>query len=50
MKYKQECQQCGYKWDSWVDVPKQCPKCKRYDYRIIKEGEKIVLVNADEKD
>lgn len=29
---KQTCKQCGYVWLSKLDKPKQCPRCKRYDY------------------
>ena len=27
---RMQCDVCGYEWDSRKDVPKQCPKCKRY--------------------
>jgi len=30
MKFK--CKICGYEWESRVAKPKQCPRCKRYDY------------------
>ena len=26
------CSKCGYEWDCRKDVPKQCPRCKRYDW------------------
>jgi len=29
---KLKCNQCEYKWESRKDEPKQCPKCKRYDW------------------
>jgi len=29
---KQKCNICDYEWKSRADPPKQCPKCKRYDY------------------
>ena len=27
-----KCKVCGYKWNSKVNKPKCCPKCKRYDW------------------
>ena len=30
---KNKCNICGYEWDSRVDNPVQCPKCKRYDWK-----------------
>lgn len=27
------CTQCGYQWKGLVDNPKQCPRCKRYDWK-----------------
>ena len=27
------CNQCNYKWYSRTKIPKQCPRCKRYDYK-----------------
>jgi len=27
-----KCLKCGFEWPSRVDDPKQCPKCKRYDW------------------
>jgi len=36
----QKCNKCGYVWDSLVEDPKQCARCKRYDYKDIpKESE-----------
>ena len=39
-----KCKKCGYKWDSKLDKPISCPKCKSYswdedykDKRIIRE-------------
>ena len=29
---KQICKLCDYEWESKTDHPKQCPRCKRYDY------------------
>lgn len=29
------CKQCGYLWEArGEEEPKQCPRCKRYDYNI----------------
>ena len=30
MKYI--CKLCKYNWDSRVEKPAQCPRCKRYDW------------------
>jgi hypothetical protein len=30
MKFK--CKKCGYNWESKVKEPKQCTRCKRFDY------------------
>lgn len=27
---KTKCQYCGYEWESRVDKPMACPRCKRY--------------------
>ena len=35
-----KCLLCGYEWDSKIDNPKCCPKCKRYDWN---KKEKIVI-------
>ncbi len=32
-----KCYLCGYEWDSRKEDPKQCPRCKRYDYKKKKE-------------
>ncbi len=37
MEYK--CKLCGYEWESRKEIPKQCPKCKRYDYNEVKKDE-----------
>jgi len=30
------CLICGHGWEARVDLPLQCPKCKRYDWNKIK--------------
>ena len=30
MNYK--CKRCNYEWESRVERPAQCPRCKRYDW------------------
>src|SRR3972149_5282528 len=35
-KFPQTCQICGYKWEARIPHPKQCPRCKRYDYARVK--------------
>ena len=34
---KQKCKLCKYEWESKVEDPKQCPRCKRYDWNKEKE-------------
>ncbi len=28
-----KCKQCDYGWESRVEKPAQCPRCKRYDWK-----------------
>jgi len=38
---KRRCLLCGYEWESRKSTkPKQCPRCKRYDWDKIKKGDK----------
>jgi len=30
---KEKCDKCGYEWFLRTKKPKQCPKCKRYDWK-----------------
>jgi len=30
---KHKCNQCEYEWVSKLEEPKQCPRCKRYDWK-----------------
>ena len=30
---KNKCKLCDYEWESRVEKPAQCPRCKRYDWR-----------------
>jgi len=32
MNYNKKCLKCGYEWGSIKGDPKQCPRCKRYDW------------------
>jgi len=32
-----KCKLCGYDWEGRKEKPKQCPKCKRYDWKEIKD-------------
>jgi len=36
---KLKCLVCGYKWEPRIKLPKQCPRCKRYDWNKEKEVE-----------
>ena len=31
-----KCNKCGYQWKGLVENPKQCPRCKRYDWNVYK--------------
>jgi predicted Zn-ribbon and HTH transcriptional regulator len=33
MDEKVKCKVCGYEWTPRAKDPKQCPKCKRYDWK-----------------
>ena len=35
-----KCLRCGYEWQKRIDIPKQCPRCKRYDWNKVKEENK----------
>lgn len=35
-----KCCKCEYEWVRRVKVPKQCPRCKRYDYLEPKKEDK----------
>lgn len=37
---KNKCKLCGYEWVVRIEDPKQCPKCKRYDWNDDKEAKK----------
>lgn len=42
-----KCKQCGYVWNPRTANPKQCPKCKRYDYNP-KKPEHIMVSEIPE--
>lgn len=34
----EKCEKCTYEWESRVETPKACPRCKtRLDYLLVKE-------------
>lgn len=34
------CTQCNYQWESRIDTPKSCPRCKRrFDYVVVNKEE-----------
>jgi len=39
-----QCKLCGYEWESVLNKPKQCPRCKRYDW------EKQITIKSEEKE
>ena len=36
---KNKCKHCNYEWDARVEKPKQCPRCKRYNWEEVEEEE-----------
>ena len=36
IKNKLKCSKCEHEWEARKKEPKACPKCKRYDYKVIK--------------
>jgi hypothetical protein len=43
------CKLCGHEWESRLDgeLPKCCPKCKRYDWRDVADS-KLKLDNKND--
>ena len=41
---------CGYEWVSKKEKPKQCPRCKRYDWNDTKKKKEINKVETNETD
>lgn len=37
-KYPHICKLCGYEWESKKQTPKQCTRCKRYDWNEEKKS------------
>ena len=31
---KKECLKCGWEWESRVEYPRMCPRCKSYSFHI----------------
>ena len=38
---KCKCLKCGLAWESVVDVPRVCPKCKSYDWQKPRKRKEI---------
>lgn len=37
---KMKCKTCKYEWETRIDVPKSCPRCKRrFDYVSVRAVE-----------
>jgi len=36
-----QCEQCGHKWKERAENPMCCPKCKRYNWRIKNDLQKM---------
>ena len=41
MDQNKKCGICGYEWEARNEEPKQCPKCKRYDWNKEKEANEL---------
>ena len=38
LKNKMKCKICEYQWESRIESPKACPRCKRrFDYATVKK-------------
>lgn len=37
---KNKCKLCGHEWESRLECPLACPRCKRYDWKQDKTKEK----------
>ena len=35
-----KCRLCEHEWAARKEKPKSCPKCKRYDYDVVRINEK----------
>jgi len=46
--FKQKCKRCGYTWNSYLEKPKQCPKCKRMDWYEEKTKRRRRRINENE--
>lgn len=33
MKNEHKCKLCGWMWESKLEAPAACPRCKRYDWQ-----------------
>jgi len=38
---KQKCIKCYHEWTKRVQDPEQCPKCKRYDWKLVEVKEEV---------
>jgi len=38
---KEQCSKCKHTWIPRVENPKECPKCKRRDWKLIKKQKEI---------
>lgn len=43
-----KCHKCQYEWKGMVEIPKQCPRCKRYDWET-KRGDTNEETNKSEQ-
>lgn len=37
IKMKKQCKKCYYEWESRINNPKVCPRCKSYNWNKTKE-------------
>lgn len=40
IKMKKKCKKCNYEWESRIENPKVCPRCKSYNWNKEKEETK----------
>jgi hypothetical protein len=45
---KKHCNQCGLDWDSRIERPRACPRCKRYDWNEPKKGERHEVRHSEQ--
>jgi hypothetical protein len=48
---KCKCKRCGFSWESVVDEPRACPRCKSYEWRTPKtRGYRATVADRERRD